>query len=350
MKIAIIHTRLMRRGGLESRLFMYMDYLRQAGHDVSIIVFKVDNSIVLPKEVNLIQINLKHIPKLFRPFFFNKKLGAVVTPGKFDLVISLGRTTHQDAMIVAGNHKAFMAITGRRFKTVSDYLQIHLDNIAYHSPGTLFAASEMIQEQLLQYSNVLKRKIKILYPPTDSKRFYAGLSEQKNEFRKKYEFSPNKKTFLLVSSNHKLKGLAILEQVFRQLDSNKVELIVAGSQPVHSSLPHIRSIGFVKETEELYAAADYSVLPSAYDSFGQVVTESLLCGTPVIVSHLTGAKALINDSNGIIVDDLSPKKWLEAIHEALHRDFNVQPLEIKGKGIDLDDHMHELLACARNQD
>ena len=45
--------------------------------------------------------------------------------------------------------------------------------------------------------------------------------------------------------------------------------------------------------------SDCLLLPSRFDSFGMVVTESLACGTPVIVSHTTGAKEIVEANAGV---------------------------------------------------
>ena len=139
----------------------------------------------------------------------------------------------------------------------------------------------------------------------------------------------------------------MLEKVFASLNSDEVELLVAGAQPVNSNLPNFRSLGFIKETEELYAAADFTLLASRYDAFGQVVSESLLCGTPVIVSHRTGAKTLVTPQNGIVVESLKVADWLTAIREAIARNFQIDPAHILRNGINLHDHMSVLLKCAR---
>ena len=63
MKIALVHLRLLRRGGLETRLFSYMRYFSELGHDVSVIVYKIGQDVVAPEHVRLMRIDLKRIPK-----------------------------------------------------------------------------------------------------------------------------------------------------------------------------------------------------------------------------------------------------------------------------------------------
>ena len=50
----------------------------------------------------------------------------------------------------------------------------------------------------------------------------------------------------------------------------------------------IRYAGYSKEIEKLFAAADFTVVASAYEPFGLVGVESVMCGTPVIFPSSIG--------------------------------------------------------------
>lgn len=54
----------------------------------------------------------------------------------------------------------------------------------------------------------------------------------------------------------------------------------------------VRFLGFVNQSAlpDCYCASDVMVLPSAYEPFGVVVNEAMLCGCPVIVSDRVGAR------------------------------------------------------------
>ncbi len=346
VRIALIHTRLLYRGGLESRLIAYMRYLHAQGHKVTICVWKRDPTVEIPEGVEIRLFRLRWLPKMFRAWVYDKRLCRYFASEQFDLRISLGRTTCHDAMIVAGNHLGFLQAMGRKPRGIDDRLQIMMDGRSYKAPGVLLPASEMLRDQMLAFHEVDPSKIQILYPPTDGKRFHRELKARKAEFRKKHGFAEGKRTFLLISANHGLKGLPILMQVFDSLQHLPIELVVAGGKKEESGLPNVRHIGFVRETEELYAAGDFTLLASLYDSFGQVVTESLLCDTPVIVSSMTGAKAIVGPKEGIIVETFEVADWKAAILKALETEFDIDPELAKHKGLLFEDHMTRLLDCA----
>jgi glycosyltransferase involved in cell wall biosynthesis len=345
MRIALIHTRLLYRGGLESRLIAYMRYLQAQGHAVTVCVYKQDPAVEVPKGVAVKRFRLRWLPKMLRAWFFNRSLARYFAKEKFDLRISLGRTTCHDAMIVAGNHLAFLQAMGRKPRGLDDRIQVKLDGLSYAAPGILLPASEMLRDQMLAFHAVDASKVHVLYPPTDGKRFHSGLKAQKSEFRQRFGFGDGKRSFLLISANHALKGLPILMQVFAQLQNLPIELLVAGGKPFEPT-SNVRHLGFVRETEQLYAAGDFTVLASRYDAFGQVVTESLLCGTPVIVSGMTGAKAIVGPGEGIVVDSFEVADWKAAILAALETEFHIDPALAAHKGLLFEDHMARLLACA----
>ena len=67
------------------------------------------------------------------------------------------------------------------------------------------------------------------------------------------------------------------------------QITLCGPQP-HDALP------------TYYAAADLTVVPSRYESFGLVAVESLACGTPVVASRVGGLAYTIEDQqNGFLV-------------------------------------------------
>ena len=349
MKIALVHTRLLRRGGLETRLFSYIEAFRQLGHEVTVIVHKVDPAIQLPDDVDLIHINLNIVPKPFRIIIFNKLLKNILQQQRFDFTLSLARTSHQDAVLVPGNHLGFMKSKGKRLGGLNDWVQIMMDKKAYASPGVLLACSQMMKDEVMRYYHIPAAKIDVLFPPIDNRRFHRGLQQQKHLLREKYGLHPEKKSFLLVSSSHFRKGLPLLLEVFAGLTEEPYELIVAGVGRVNGSLPNVKDLGFVAATEELYTAADYLVLPAIYEPFGQVVAEAILCGMPVLISTMVGAKEVVSEREGMVIPDFSPQTWEQAVREAVHHTFDIDTDFAVKKQLRLEDHIRRILNYAERK-
>ena len=85
--------------------------------------------------------------------------------------------------------------------------------------------------------------------------------------------------------------------------------------PPTEETPHYRYFSFLNHVElvKMHHNLDLFLFPSYLDSWGQVVIESMACGSPVIVSSATGAKDAVRQGGGRIlpVDDLA--LWVAAV-------------------------------------
>jgi D-inositol-3-phosphate glycosyltransferase len=146
---------------------------------------------------------------------------------------------------------------------------------------------------------------------------------------------PNQKVVLFVGRIQRLKGLEVLVRAFARLGDLDARLLVVGGQPGTS--PESREIsrvqhlvarlgledrtGFVGAVahEQLplyYSAADVTVMPSSYESFGLVAVESLACGTPVVATRVGGLTSIVHDGEtGLLV----PWRDAEMFAESLRR-------------------------------
>ena len=67
-----------------------------------------------------------------------------------------------------------------------------------------------------------------------------------------------------------------------------------------------------------YAAADVTVLPSHYESFGMVALEAMACGSPVIASRVGGLTTTVRDGlTGYLVPESDPSALAERINRVL---------------------------------
>src|SRR5439155_11944140 len=72
-----------------------------------------------------------------------------------------------------------------------------------------------------------------------------------------------------------------------------------------------------------YSAADVTVMPSSYESFGLVAVESLACGTPVVATRVGGLTSIVHDGEtGLLV----PWRDADLFASALRRVLEDEPL------------------------
>jgi glycosyltransferase involved in cell wall biosynthesis len=63
----------------------------------------------------------------------------------------------------------------------------------------------------------------------------------------------------------------------------------------------IQFLGYEQDLRPFYAASDIVVLPTLSESFGQVVSEAMAQGTPVIASAVTGVSEQLESGGGVLV-------------------------------------------------
>jgi glycosyltransferase involved in cell wall biosynthesis len=116
------------------------------------------------------------------------------------------------------------------------------------------------------------------------------------------------------------KGVLDLLEALRLLGADAPHLVVAGEGPLADEVgraPNVTHLGFVQADRliELFALADWTIVPSHFEPWGVVVNEALACGCPVIATDAVGAaEDLINDgTNGHVVPAGNPAALAAAL-------------------------------------
>lgn len=136
------------------------------------------------------------------------------------------------------------------------------------------------------------------------------------------------KVFLFVNRylNDSQKGLDNLCKALELLNI-EVGLLIClgeGTIPPCGNIK-VRQFKPVSDTEwlsQLYSAADYLVFPSLQEAFSLTTLEAMCCGTPVIMTPVSGSDDLINDFNGIRCTDFTPEAIAKGISMAMGKEYN----------------------------
>lgn len=169
----------------------------------------------------------------------------------------------------------------------------------------LIAVSNVEVEQYKQFKLEENRIIKI---PNGIDLEKFEMEAKKDNFKKLHDIQ-TEKMILFLGRLHKRKGLDFLIKSFEiVLRKNRdVNLVIVGPdegykyelEKISKSLEisdHIKFIDFVEKVNEAYIDADVLVYPAIYEIFGLVPFESILCGTPVIVTDDCGCGELIQNA------------------------------------------------------
>jgi len=345
MRIGIVHFRLLHNGGLERRLFNYIRVFRAMGHQVEVVVSKVDPSIELPSDLRLHRIDLSALPKPVRMYFFDKKAAQVIKKERFDVSLSLGRTGDNDLLICPGTHKGYLRAMGTVVSSPIDLMNIWLDKRAYRTSRVILAASEMMRQEVVGLHDIDPEKVKVLLPPIDVARFHTVSDEERSALREKYLPGFKGRIAVFVSNGSSQKGFDFLKEVFADMGPN-VMLMIAGSGNRSGLGSNILHLGYSSRTEELFRAADVMVHPARYESFAQVVAESLLCGTPALVSDMVGAKCIIGPGMGAVLPVGDLDAWRRAIMQWSSAATRVSVPDPLRQQLSTEDHCLQMLRLA----
>ena len=333
---------MMTKGGLETRLFNYMNFFLRRGDEVTIISSKIDESIQLPSAVSLIKHDLSIYPRQLRHLFFSRWLFKFLQQHQYDYSLSLERTWGQQRLIAPSTHIGYLSAQKKWWRSPSDWIQLYMDNKAFRMTDKIYACSQMVKDEMVSSCHADPKKITVLYPPLNTQNFNLSVREKRQEYQKKFKINDDKINFLFVSTSHKRKGLDLLLEIFARADMKEKNLYVAGSS-FNSSSSNVHALGFVKETHELYAAVDCTLHPSIYEPFGQVISESLACGTFVIVSDHVGAKEIVSKSIGKVIASCDLEAWHTALINFDKTVLSEEEINSLTEFLSLEKHMEVLI-------
>ena len=173
----------------------------------------------------------------------------------------------------------------------------------------------LTESEAKQYESmgVVTNKIKIIPNATDISIF--SNIPPKGSFRSKYGILNDKKIILFLGRLHKIKGLKNLFHAFSILLNHldNIELVIIG--PDEGMLSELKSLVKTLNIEknvifsgplynldkyEALVDADILVLPSLYDTFGNVVLEAWAFSKPVIVTDTCGISHF-SENCGIVI-------------------------------------------------
>ena len=135
---------------------------------------------------------------------------------------------------------------------------------------------------------------------------------------------------LFVGRLEPLKGVDILLRAVAQLErADTTKTVIVGGDQADAEMARLRALcsdlGIAERVSFLgrmaqqelplyYSAADVSVIPSYYESFGLVALESMACGTPVIASRVGGLPTIVKDGlNGYLVPWRCPEPFADGL-------------------------------------
>lgn len=286
MRIGVSASSLGMGGGMERYALDVIGGLLDLGHEVVAFCRKADAAAPGMERLKDIRIIPSFfVPGKFRDGWFSNRLDALRETAGLDAHIACCTVAHPDICACGGTHKGYLAALGKE-AGFYDKRRLVLESAQYDNARVIIAHSKMMRDELIDLYSIEPSKIRLVYPPVDAAKFRPPEPGERERLREEFGFNPGRRYFLFPSGGHERKGLPFLRPFFEEVTDLPVELVVVGRgvEPGRN----VRSLGFVRDIERLYRAADATVLASSYEPFGLVGVESVLCGTPVVFPSSMG--------------------------------------------------------------
>lgn len=172
---------------------------------------------------------------------------------------------------------------------------------------------------------------KVIANPIDLTQFYVdsavGLS-----WREKLGLPTDQPLFIVAGRLHHKKGLDLLPEVLKALAHKSWHILFLGDDDDgtgsklrrkfddlrltsrchwHSALPS-------RDLVSAYNAADWLLLPSYHENFGNVVVEALACGCGALISDRVGVGDSLVGCPGVFIAERSRYAWVNLLERALN--------------------------------
>ncbi|WP_085315626.1 glycosyltransferase family 4 protein [Derxia lacustris] len=315
MKIGISCNALRPSGGFERYAMDLVRALARRGEVPWFFARKFDTSVPEYALVHPVRI-APPVPGKLRDVFYSRSLVRHKAQLGLDAVIGCNRTRGADLAICGGTHRGYLRAEGR-FGTPSDWLQARLEQQHYDGARYVVAHSRLMATELRTLYGVADDRLRVLHPPVDTRLFAPPAPAERAELRRELGWRDDQVVFLFPSSSHKRKGLPLLRAFFEHTEL-PVLLAVVG-RDVDRPGRNLASLGYRRDIEKLYRAADYSLLASTYEPFGLVGIESVLCGTPTVLASNIACTEVLDDDACLTFDRADPASLAAVIASAVER-------------------------------
>ena len=159
---------------------------------------------------------------------------------------------------------------------------------------------------------------------------------QEHEFIKELKSAGNGKILLYIGVLEERRNIPFLLEVFKKVNAQMPDCklaIIGKGKPKYMAMcmARIEDLGIrdrviYRESLEqkympaVYQACDAFLLPTRYEIFGMVLLEAMYYGLPVFTTYNGGSSTLMNEENGIVINDFDSDLWSEKIISVLQNE------------------------------
>ena len=284
MRVALVHRRFTTNGGTERWLVGFARWLRDAGHDVTVLCNEVREDLRQEPGLSFVPLPMLRPLKLVSLWISARR---ALKGARFDAVMGFGRTPgHQLFRAGGGSHADALRRMHplRRWLSPADWLETWLDRRAVRTARICVANSKLGARGLREDYGA--SRVELVYNGVDLTRFRPDAVIRA---RVRAELGVDGPVALFLGTGFRRKGLDV---AIAALPPDWT-LWVAGSDRPWRAPPRVRFLGPVPDPERLLQASDAMLLPTRYDPFANSCLEALACGVPALTTPENGAAEVL---------------------------------------------------------
>ena len=341
--------RFSRYGGVEQFAYRLAETLAARGHAVDFICARQE--IDPPEGVRVLRTGRPYGPRWLKMLVFARGAESLRRKGGYNCVISLGKTFTQDIMRVGGGPlQAFWRLSRQawapgfprlwkqftRRLDPANWLTIAIEKKMYTQTPCIVAISDAVRgwvEEVYPHlaaqegapiaqpgAQTHTQTLRTIYNCPDTSRFAPPTAEERRAARRRLVSREDAYIVGTASTNFALKGVGQLIEALSLLPEEAHLCIAGGRKPDRYQAmaeklglgDRVHFCGKVSDMQGFYHGLDLFILPTFYDTLGNVVLEALACGLDVICSDRAGAVAFLPE-NRVLRHPESPRAIADSI-------------------------------------
>ena len=319
------------RGGAETYLGDLSRRLAADGHAVHLYACRWDAT-ALPPTTVFHPVPPPGGPRFVRPWLFARAVHLAVARGGHDVTVGFDKTYGQDVLYPQGglhaasrwhNRLKFRQGMRRQLADAGKFFDpanrsfARLERLQYLGADRpeIVVNSRLVAGHFERFLGVPAGRLRVIHSAIDPARFAApDRAARRDAERGRWGVPAGTPVGLFVAMNYRLKGLApLIEAVARVPAGRDFRVAVVGhpKDAAYRALADRRGVagrflflGFRRDPQDAYFAADFLAHPTFYDPCSLVALEAVACGLPVVTTRYNGASELLGDPPaGVVVDD-----------------------------------------------
>jgi len=211
----------------------------------------------------------------------------------------------------------------------------------------LVAPSNSVKKAAFRQNSLFTDKIEIIYHGIDKSKFYPV---DKSYAKDKLKINQNLKVILLIADDfaRKNKNFKIILDLLASSNFEDIYILAIGNN--FSAIQNNSSISYKSleysqnyKMNELYSAADLTIVPSLFETFSMVTLESIACGTPVVGFDNSGPSEIIShQENGYLAEFEDYDDFMDGIQFCLNN-FNDTKVKIDDEEFDINHSVNKYI-------